>query len=151
MSAADAGTAVDTGTAVETGIAVDTSIVVAGLVADHTRHEAARAVLAAGPAIPAHVAFESYSVLTRLPSPGRLSPAVVSTLLERAFAGRYVALSASEQATLLADLPGKGIAGGAVYDALVAATARRHGLTLRSLDQRAAPTYKALGVAYELI
>ncbi len=132
-------------------ITVDTSIVVAGLVADHARHEPARAVLAAGPAIPAHVAFESYSVLTRLPPPGRLSPVVVSTLLERAFAGRYVALSASEQATLLADLPGSGIAGGAVYDALVAATARRHGLALRSLDQRAASTYEALGVGYELI
>jgi len=51
----------------------------------------------------------------------------------------------------LADLPRLGIVGGAVYDAVVAATALRHGLTLRSLDRRATPTYDAVKVAYELI
>jgi len=132
-------------------IAVDTSVVVAALVVDHAQHDLARPVLAAGPAIPAHVAFESYSVLTRLPPPGRLEAGVAGRLLVRAFADRLVALAAPEQARLLAELPGLGIAGGAVHDALVAATALRHGLTLWSLDRRAAPTYDALNVVYELI
>ncbi len=131
--------------------AVDTSVVVAGLLVDHAQHELVRPVFDAAPAIPAHVAFESYSVLTRLPLPGRLSPADAAQLLLRAFGGRFVALTGAEHDALLADLPGLGIAGGAVYDALVAATALKHELTLHSLDRRAAGTYDAIGVDYELI
>lgn len=132
-------------------MAVDTSIVIAGLLLDHAQHELARPVLDSAPAIPAHVAFESYSVLTRLPLPGRVSPAAAAELLTRAFGGRFIALTGAEQETLFAGLPHLGIAGGAVYDALVAATALRHGLTLRSLDRRAAGAYEAIGVDYELI
>lgn len=131
-------------------IAVDTSVVVAGLLVDHSQHEVARPLLASGAAVPAHVAFESYSVLTRLPLPGRLTAAVASELLIRAFAGRVVALSGREHQALLADLPAMGIVGGAVYDALVAATALKHGLSLGSLDRRAAATYDAIEVDYEL-
>lgn len=131
--------------------AVDTSVVVAGLLVDHAQHELARPLFDSKPSIPAHVALESYSVLTRLPLPGRISPADAAQLLLRAFGGRFVALSGAEQEKLLADLPGLGIAGGAVYDALVAATALKHELTLHSLDRRAAGTYEAIGVEYELI
>lgn len=135
----------------DAAVAVDTSIVVAGLLIDHGQHELARPVLASLPAIPAHVAIESYSVLTRMPIPGRLPAAEATELLLQAFGGRVVALSGPEQQGLLASLAGLGIAGGAVYDALVAATALRHGLALRSLDRRAARTYDAIGVDYELI
>lgn len=131
--------------------AVDTSVVVAGLLVDHAQHELARPLFDSKLSIPAHVALESYSVLTRLPLPGRISPADAAQLLLRAFGGRFVALSGAEQEKLLADLPGLGIAGGAVYDALVAATALKHELTLHSLDRRAAGTYEAIGVEYELI
>lgn len=132
-------------------IAVDSSVVIAGLILDHAQHEQARPALASATAIPAHVALESYSVLTRLPLPGRVPPAAAAQLLARAFAGRFVSLSGEEQETLLADLARIGIAGGAAYDALVATTALRHGLTLRSLDRRAAMTYEAIGVDYELM
>lgn len=132
-------------------MAVDTSVVIAGLLLDHDQHELARPALASGPTIPAHVALESYSVLTRLPLPGRVPPAAAARLLARAFAGRFVALSGEAQEVLLADLPGIGVAGRATYDALVAATALEHGLTLQSLDRRAVATYKAIGVEYELI
>jgi predicted nucleic acid-binding protein len=44
-----------------------------------------------------------------------------------------------------------GIAGGAVYDALVAATAAEHGITLATRDRRAAETYRALDIDFELI
>lgn len=132
-------------------MAVDTSVVVAGLLLDHAQHDLARPVLASAPAIPAHVALESYSVLTRLPLPGRISPADAGQLLARAFAGRLVTLTSQEQESLLADLARMGVGGGAVYDALVAATALKHGLTLRSLDRRAAVTYEAIKVDYELL
>ena len=44
-----------------------------------------------------------------------------------------------------------GIAGGAVYDTLVAAAAAEHGITLATRDRRAAETYRALDVDFELI
>ncbi len=132
-------------------IAVDTSVVVAGLLLDHAQHQRAQPVLASGPAIPVHAALESYSVLTRLPAPGRVTPAAAAKLLARAFAGRYVALSVEEQEAMVSELSRLGIMGGAVYDALIAATARRHGLTLRTLDERATATYDAIGVNFELI
>jgi len=132
-------------------IAVDTSVVIAGLLVDHAQHQRARRVLTSGPAIPAHVALESYSVLTRLPAPGRIAPAAAAQLLARAFAGRLVALSGAQQEALVPELARLGITGGAVYDALIGVTARTHGLALRSLDLRAAPTYDAIGVEYQLI
>lgn len=132
-------------------IAVDTSVVIAGLVLDHAQHDLARPVLAAAPRIPAHVALEAYSVLTRLPLPGRVAPASAAELLARAFGGCFVALAGGEQEMLLAGLHRTGIVGGAVYDALVAATALRHNLTLHSLDRRAAATYDAIGVDYRLL
>jgi hypothetical protein len=42
-----------------------------------------------------------------------------------------------------------GIVGGALYDGIVAATAREHGLTLKSFDTRASATYRALGIQVE--
>lgn len=43
------------------------------------------------------------------------------------------------------------LTGGAIYDALIAATANHAGATLLSRDRRAAATYEALGVEYELV
>ena len=45
----------------------------------------------------------------------------------------------------------RGITGGAVYDALVAATAMNAKATLLTRDHRAARTYEAVGVRYRLI
>lgn len=44
-----------------------------------------------------------------------------------------------------------GLTGGAFYDGLVGAAARKHNLPLISCDRRAEPTYRALGVNYELL
>jgi predicted nucleic acid-binding protein len=60
-------------------------------------------------------------------------------------------LGARAAAALLAELDGAGVAGGAVYDALVGATAREHGLTLATRDHRALDTYRALDVEVELL
>jgi hypothetical protein len=44
-----------------------------------------------------------------------------------------------------------GVAGGAAYDAAIAAAARDRGLTLVSCDLRAAAAYERLGVSVELL
>lgn len=95
--------------------------------------------------LPGHAWFEAYSVLTRLPADLRRSPADVLAVLTRSFPGS-VFLGEDEAAALGPELARLAISGGAVYDALVAAAARHHGLTLMSRDARARPTYEALGV-----
>jgi predicted nucleic acid-binding protein len=47
---------------------------------------------------------------------------------------------------LASELPALGIAGGSVYDAVVAATAREHDLPLMTNDRRARSIYEVLGV-----
>lgn len=130
---------------------VDTSVAVALLVADHKHHQTTfdhvgqQALGLAG-----HAAFETFSVLTRLPSPARRTSATANRLIAENFA-RSRFLSATGAADLLASLPRHGIAGGSVYDALVGVTAKEHGLTLATRDRRAVETYRALDVDFELI
>lgn len=125
--------------------AVDTSIVVAALVQMHEAHAAARGVLAQRPAIPAQVAVESYSVLTRLPLPIRVSGAVAADLLARTFP-EVIPLEEDAQNHLVGTLAAVGVAGGSVYDGLVGLTALRAQVSLWSRDRRARATYAALGV-----
>jgi len=74
----------------------------------------------------------------------------VARLLAHNFPGSRF-LSAQDAQRLHARLAPLGIAGGAVYDALVAATAAEHGITLATRDRRAAETYRALDIDFELI
>lgn len=97
-----------------------------------------------------HAWFETYSVLTRLPAPARRSPSTVATLLSTNFPASR-ALSAKTAERLRVEMASVGIAGGAVYDALVGAAAREHGVPLVSADRRASETYRALGVEVEFI
>jgi predicted nucleic acid-binding protein len=98
---------------------VDTSIAIALTVADHEHHEATfRALGRRRLGLAGHAAFETFSVLTRLPAPARRTPATVARLLAADFPhSRF--LGAEATAALLAELHTAGIAGGAVYDALV--------------------------------
>ena len=97
-----------------------------------------------------HAAFETFSVLTRLPPPARRAPAVILELLAANFpANRH--LSAEGATELLRRLAGVGISGGSVYDALVGAAAAEHGIVLLTRDRRALSTYRALDVAVELL
>lgn len=132
-------------------VLVDTSAAVAMLVSDHAHHEATFAALSGRVlGLCGHAAFESFSVLTRLPGAQRLSPPVARRLIDANFPETRQ-LSAAGATLLLASLAQQGIAGGAVYDALVAATAVEHGLTLHSRDRRAAETYQRLGGRLELL
>ena len=130
---------------------VDTSIAVAITVADHEHHETAfQAVGSRRLGLAGHAAFETFSVLTRLPPPARRTPATVARLLGANFPhSRF--LSAEAAARLLSELPALGIAGGSVYDALVGMAAREHDAVLATRDVRALETYRALDVRFELL
>jgi len=92
-----------------------------------------------------HALAETYSVLTRLPGDLRLLPRDAARLLNDRFVDPL--LLGPEVARRLVDiLSGLGIAGGAVYDALIGLAAVEHGVELATRDLRAKATYEAVGV-----
>lgn len=138
-------------TSAEPDLLVDTSVAIALVVADHEAHEATvEAVGARRLGLAGHAWFEAYSVLTRLPPPARRGPGEVARLLAHDF-GSSRFLDDGAQEALTARLPGLGITGGAVYDALVGAAARHHGLSLATRDARAVNVYRALDVDVEVL
>ena len=122
--------------------AADTSVVVAAFASWHERHEAARRALDGGLRLVEHCALETYSVLTRLPAPHRASGAIVREFLKARFSQPFLRLSAAAYKDFLSELPGRGMSGGAAYDALVAATVAHHDAELVSCDRRAAVIYE---------
>jgi predicted nucleic acid-binding protein len=130
---------------------LDTSIAVALCVTGHEGRNASRlAVQGRRVGLAGHAAFETFSVLTRLPAPARRTSAAVGRLLAGNFAHTRF-LSDDRAAALLARLPGIGVSGGSVYDALVGATAVEHGVPLVTRDRRALGTYRALDVDVVLV
>jgi predicted nucleic acid-binding protein len=90
------------------------------------RLEVGEVLVVAAPAV-----VETYSVLTRIPSPYRLSPADALALLEASFLGdgmELVALDTARYAALLRGAPERGIAGGRTYDAVIVACAESAGV-----------------------
>jgi predicted nucleic acid-binding protein len=132
-------------------VLVDTSVAVALVVADHAGHDTTAAALAGRRlGLAGHAAFETFSVLTRLPPPARRTPAAVARLLTTDFpSSRF--LSPPRTSRLLDRLPELDVSGGAVYDALVAAAAVEHGMRLVTRDRRALATYRALDAEVELL
>jgi predicted nucleic acid-binding protein len=131
--------------------AIDTSVAVAALAAWHEHHDVARRA-AVGASIPAHARLEVYSVLTRLPPPHRLDPEVAGEVIRRWFPpARTIVASKRLSSSIVERCLAAGIEGGAVYDALVGATASEAGDVLRTRDQRAAITYERLGIPFEMI
>jgi predicted nucleic acid-binding protein len=132
-------------------VLVDTSVAVALVVADHDHHEDTfQALRGRTLGLAGHAAFETFSVLTRLPPPARRTPATVTRLLANTFPEtRFLGTRAA--ASVVAMLGATGIAGGSVYDALVGATANEHRLTLMTRDRRALEVYRKLEVNVELL
>ncbi|MEA2189642.1 MAG: hypothetical protein QOK16_4653 [Solirubrobacteraceae bacterium] len=130
-----------------TAIALDTSVAIPLLVATHRAHAAVtRWWSGQEVALSGHAVAETYSVLTRLPGDLRLAPTDAARLL----AERFVAplLLGSDAAGRIPEVLSRlGIAGGAVYDALVALAALEHGADLATRDARAKATYDTVGVA----
>jgi toxin FitB len=127
-------------------IAVDTSVAVPLLVRSHRDHAAVvRWWSGQKIALTGHALAETYSVLTRLPGDARLTPADAARLLKVRFSLALV-MTSSYTRKLPETLSRLGIAGGAVYDALVALAAKEHGAALATRDARARGTYDAVGV-----
>ena len=132
-------------------ILIDTSVAVALLVGDHEHPLATMGAIGDRQlGLSGHAAFETFSVLTRLPPPARRPPDVVVRLLAENFPENRF-LSPGRAAALIEALGKAGIAGGSVYDALIAATAIEHGLKLATRDQRALLTYRAMQVDVEVL
>lgn len=129
-----------------TALGVDTSVAVPLLVRTHAAHAAVvrwwngREVALSG-----HALAETYSVLTRLPGDLRLAPADAARLIADRFA-EPLTLRPEAFRRVPDELSRLGIAGGAVYDALVALAAVEHGASLATRDARAKSTYETVGV-----
>lgn len=132
-------------------IAVDTSVAVPLVVSTHRAHRAVvewwngRSVALSG-----HALVETYSVLTRLPGDVRLTPADAATVINERFVDPLV-LPAADTARLPELLAAQGIAGGAVYDAIVALAAVRNDCVLATRDGRATGTYQAVGATVDVV
>ncbi len=130
-----------------TGLATpDSSVVIAAFSSWNEYHEAAIEMLGDVRDLVAHAELETYSVLTRLPEPMQMEPKLVARFLREDYPGKRMVLPESERRSLVARLADMAIAGGAIYDGIVAATATQHGYRLISCDRRAATTYDRLGV-----
>lgn len=113
---------------------VDTSVVVAALSSWHEHHRACLAALEEKGRrqwrmfLGAPVLVETYAVLTRLPAPHRLAPAVAHQLLTENFRRTRIAgLTSREQWFALQGLSTRGVAGGRTYDAMIVACATKIG------------------------
>ena len=112
---------------------LDTNCMIAAVSRAHPRHtEAAdeynvRLDRGESLILAAHSLAEAYSVLTRIPVPLRLSARQAATVLETSFLnrGQVVSLDGPEYVALLQSLPSRGVTGGLVYDAIIAACARK--------------------------
>lgn len=131
--------------------AADSSITIAALVADHEARNLAEDALKGATRTIAHVAAETYSVLTRLPPPHCLRSTDAAALIDTRLPSTYVTLDADKYASATARLASAGVSGGATYDGLIALTAIEHELELITRDKRAERTYRALNVPYLLL
>jgi predicted nucleic acid-binding protein len=131
-------------------LTADSSVLIAAFAPWHDAHESARPAVRGLRDLVAHAELETYSTLTRLPEQVRApAPAVAEFLAQ--FAGSRLTLDAHRRRGLVRRLSDLGISGGAVYDAVIAATAADHRMTLLTLDRRAARVYERLGVDYRLL
>ena len=131
--------------------ACDTSVAIAALDPTHEAHSACRRVLIdRRPALAGHAAFETYSVLTRLPVPLRLSADQAVSVLAQAFPAECW-LDAAGMRDLRERLAALDIVGGSVYDALVGQACVTNGRTLLTRDRRAERTYRSLEVQYRFV
>ncbi|HET7573717.1 MAG TPA: PIN domain-containing protein [Solirubrobacterales bacterium] len=127
-------------------------MLVAGSIPEHTFHQEVLEVLPlirSNGRLIAHTMAETFSALTRRPDP---HPAARVTRYLRQFLEQPpVGLPPGSYYKALENLANGEVLGGAVYDGLIAATAKHAGLRLLSLDRRAVRTYAMLDVDYEIL
>ena len=133
-------------------VAVDTSVAVPLVVRSHQHHaEVVRWWAGQELALSGHALAETYSVLTRLPGDARLSAEDAARLLDARFTAPLTGCSTPPAREVHGTLSRLGIAGGAVYDGLVALAAEELGAVLATRDARARGTYDAVGVKIILV
>jgi predicted nucleic acid-binding protein len=133
----------------------DTSCMIAVICTWHEHHERAakeiarrldrgETMIAAAPAL-----VEAYAVLTRLPSPYRLSPSEALALLESNFISttKIAVLDGKSYRTLLRQAPANGIVGGQTYDAVIASCALQAKVaTLLTFNEQHFASFRAKGI-----
>jgi predicted nucleic acid-binding protein len=133
-------------------IVPDSSVLIAALAPWHASHLCARDALVKGDVrLIAHVAFETTSALSRMPEGHRISPTLVLDALNRGFRQPWLSLNAADLRRALSRAVETGVRGGALHDALIAATAAKHHADLVSADRRACATYETMGVQARFI
>jgi len=112
-------------------VLLDTSVLVAAMLPDHPMHGHAFPWLSRAKDghfdffVSGHTLAEVYAVLTRLPRAPRITPAEALKLIQQDIVPRatVVTLSPKHYVELIEELAARGIAGGAVYDGLIAKAA----------------------------
>lgn len=131
--------------AVRPRVFVDTSVLVAGLIELGEQSGPANRILdavagggLARPATAWHCCLEFYSVATRLPAGLRLEPSLARQLVDQEILARFEVLDlpASGRAAFIAAAAADGVAGGRIYDAHIAETARLARVNIVVTDNR---------------
>lgn len=133
-----------------THFALDTSVAVPLLLRRHAAHHAVLAAVSGNViSMTGHSQAETYSVLTRLPGDARVDLLDAARLLSTGFA-KLLVMDPVTLTNLPSLLSSHGVAGGAVYDAMVALAVKGTRAKLLTRDARAAATYAALEVPFVL-
>ena len=114
-------------------VLLDTSVLVAAMVSAHPAHSRGLPWLSKAHAgdfellVSTHTLAELYAVLTRLPLRPRIQPGMAVRLIDENVRARatVVSLSARDYSRVLSEAAQLGLAGGVVYDALIAHAARK--------------------------
>jgi predicted nucleic acid-binding protein len=126
-------------------IAADSSVLVPAILASHEFHEPCHESAGLIDTAIAHALVETYAVLTWLPQPYTVPPALAREAL-RSYATHVLALSGDRMIDTIDTIASARISGGSTYDALIAATAAHHAVTLLTRDERAVDVYERIGV-----
>ncbi len=86
-----------------------------------------------------------------MPGGFRLPPASAWQLLTEMFPTEPLSLSGAGYRRIVDLVSQLGVPGGAIYDCLIAESARESGAMLVSLDKRAASSYRSVGVDFTLL
>jgi predicted nucleic acid-binding protein len=118
-------------------VLLDTFVLISAMLSDHVQHAHSQPWLVQAKAgafdvvVSGHSLAELYSVLTRLLTTPRITAAEALQLIQENVASRTVVTrSAQDYVKLIEDLAQLGVAGGAVYDAVIAKAGELAGVDL---------------------
>jgi predicted nucleic acid-binding protein len=114
-------------------ILFDTSLIIAGLVESHPMHKRAFPWLKRAKAnefeliVASHTLAELYAVLSTLPIKPRITPLIVRKLIIENIEpnSKFISLTPGEYKSVIKQISELGLAGGIIYDALIAKVAQK--------------------------